>query len=72
MGRGPDKPHQPEPFHMRFHGGRWQVRHGKRGGDNWRFAREVSLLAAALTQPAGEIHGVGVVRWKDGVAVITS
>lgn len=57
-----------KPFAVRWDAGAgcWLVRQRA----NWRRVREITLLAGVITTPTGTMYGEGVVRVRDGCAVI--
>lgn len=59
MPRGTPTAHRPRPFAMKFERGTWLVQQG----DNWRRAKEVSILSGVgvITLASGVIVGEGVV-----------
>jgi hypothetical protein len=65
------KPTKARPFVVRFDGVDWRVRHG-RGANYWHHAKELSLLAPAIGNGAGELVGVGVVTRQGTTIRITA
>lgn len=65
------KPTVPKAFVIAHTPRGWRVKQGDANAI-WRHAREISLMAMVITQPNGELRGIGVVERNGDVIRITA